>query len=95
MEGANNFTVSFDGKKMLYSKGRRDNMKWFISSAAAPAGPAAGAGKPETPLNLARMEVLTDPRAEWKQEYNEVWRIERDFFYDPNLHGLNHSGRIT
>jgi len=35
------------------------------------------------------MEVLTDPRAEWKQEYNEVWRIERDFFYDPNLHGLN------
>jgi tricorn protease len=35
------------------------------------------------------MEVLVDPRAEWKQEYNEVWRIERDFFYDPNLHGLN------
>jgi tricorn protease len=91
MEGANNFSVSFDGKKMLYSKGRRDNMKWFVSSAIAPArgeGPAA-AGRPEMPLNLARMEVLVDPRAEWKQEYNEVWRIERDFFYDPNLHGLN------
>jgi len=90
MEGANNFSVSFDGKKMLYSKGRRDSMKWFIGSAAAPAaGPGSGPGKPETPLNLARMEVLTDPRAEWKQEYNEVWRVERDFFYDPNLHGLN------
>jgi tricorn protease len=89
-EGANNFSVSFDGKKMLYSKGRRDSMKWFIGSAAAPAaGPGAGPGKPDSPLNLARMEVLTDPRAEWKQEYNEVWRIERDFFYDPNLHGLN------
>jgi tricorn protease len=91
MEGANDFTVSFDGKKMLYSKGRRDNKKWFISSATAPArgegGPAAG--KPETPLALAKMEVRVDPRAEWKQEYNEVWRIERDFFYDPNLHGLN------
>ncbi|HEX7288204.1 MAG TPA: PDZ domain-containing protein, partial [Candidatus Angelobacter sp.] len=48
-----------------------------------------GGGKPETPLNLARMEVMVDPRAEWKQEYNEVWRIERDFFYDPGLHGLN------
>jgi tricorn protease len=35
------------------------------------------------------MEVNVDPRAEWKQEYAEVWRIERDFFYDPNLHGLN------
>jgi len=91
MEGANDFTVSFDGKKMLYSKGRRENKKWFISSATAPArgegGPAAG--KPEMPLALAKMEVRVDPRAEWKQEYNEVWRIERDFFYDPNLHGLN------
>ncbi|MGC2695607.1 MAG: PDZ domain-containing protein, partial [Candidatus Angelobacter sp.] len=91
MEGANDFTVSFDGKKMLYSKGRRDNKKWFISSATAPArgeGPAASA-KPETPLSLARMEVQVDPRAEWKQEYAEVWRIERDFFYDPKLHGLD------
>ena len=91
MEGANDFTVSFDGKKMLYSKGRRENKKWFISSATAPARGegGAGAGKPETPLALAKMEVRVDPRAEWKQEYNEVWRIERDFFYDPNLHGLN------
>ena len=91
MEGANDFTVSFDGKKMLYSKGRRENKKWFISSATAPARGEGGAaaGKPETPLALAKMEVRVDPRAEWKQEYNEVWRIERDFFYDPNLHGLN------
>ncbi|MBZ5492935.1 MAG: PDZ domain-containing protein [Acidobacteriia bacterium] len=91
MEGANDFAVSFDGKKMLYSKGRRENRKWFISSATAPArgegGPAAG--KPEMPLALTKMEVRVDPRAEWKQEYNEVWRIERDFFYDPNLHGLD------
>ncbi|HYX51856.1 MAG TPA: PDZ domain-containing protein [Candidatus Limnocylindrales bacterium] len=90
-EGVNSFNVSFDGKKMLYAKGRGRNQHWFIASAAAPAagnGPAA-AGKPDTPLKLERMEVMIDPRAEWKQEYNEVWRIERDFFYDPNLHGLN------
>src|SRR5262249_4509305 len=89
MEGVNDFTVSFDGKKMLYSKGRGPNRKWFIGSAAAPPAAGAAPGKPETPLNLSRMEVLVDPRAEWKQEYNEVWRIERDFFYDPKLHGLN------
>src|SRR5262249_56635907 len=91
MEGINNFIVSFDGKKLLYSKGRERNRKWFISSASAPAagnGPAAAAKAPE-PLKLERMEVLVDPRAEWKQEYAEVWRIERDFLYDPNLHGLN------
>jgi tricorn protease len=30
-----------------------------------------------------------DPRAEWEQMYKEVWRIERDFFYDPHHHGLD------
>lgn len=92
MDGIGVFVLSFDGKKMLYSKGREEERKWFISSATSPPKPegAAGAGgKPETPLKLSGMEVLVDPRAEWHQEYKEVWRIERDFFYDPNLHGLN------
>jgi tricorn protease len=35
------------------------------------------------------MEVWVDPRAEWKQMYHEVWRIERDFLYDPHAHGLD------
>ena len=35
------------------------------------------------------MEVCVDPRAEWKQMYHEVWRIERDFLYDPHYHGLD------
>jgi tricorn protease len=88
MEGANDFAVSFDGKKMLYSKGRGANRKWYISSAVAPAPGPGAAGKPEAPLNLGGMEVLVDPRAEWRQEYREIWRIERDFFYDPKLHGV-------
>jgi tricorn protease len=93
MDGIGAFVLSFDGKKMLYTKGRGENRKWYIGSATAPArgegGGAAAGGKPDTPLNLAGMQVLVDPRAEWRQEYSEVWRIERDFFYDPNLHGLN------
>ncbi len=40
-------------------------------------------------LTLADLEVKVDPRAEWTQMYHEVWRIERSYFYDPNLHGLN------
>ncbi len=35
------------------------------------------------------MQVYVDPRAEWRQMFREVWRIERDFFYDANLHGVN------
>ncbi|MCH5377281.1 MAG: hypothetical protein JJ992_25235, partial [Planctomycetes bacterium] len=30
-----------------------------------------------------------DPRAEWKQIFNDVWRFERDYFYDPNMHGVD------
>src|SRR5439155_581605 len=40
-------------------------------------------------IDLDGMETYVDPREEWNQMYHEVWRIERDFLYDPNLHGLN------
>ena len=52
-----------------------------------PAGAPVKAG--EGALRLADVEVNVDPIAEWKQMYHEVWRIERSYFYDPNLHGVN------
>ncbi|NIM50509.1 MAG: peptidase S41, partial [Gemmatimonadales bacterium] len=36
-----------------------------------------------------RIKVRIDPRAEWKQIYHEAWRINRDYFYDPNMHGAD------
>jgi tricorn protease len=33
------------------------------------------------------MEII--PKEEWKQIFNEVWRLERDYFYDPNMHGVD------
>src|SRR5262249_7350709 len=35
------------------------------------------------------METYVDPRAEWRQMFNEVWRGEGQFFYDPGTHGLD------
>jgi tricorn protease len=35
------------------------------------------------------MEVRLDRKAEWKQIYHECWRQMRDFFYDPNMHGVD------
>ncbi len=74
-----NADVSFNGEKFLYQQGD----DWFIASTAEPAKP--GEGK----LKLEDMEVQVDPRAEWHQMYREIWRIERDFFYDPHYHGVN------
>ncbi len=38
------------------------------------------------PLKTGALEALIDPAAEWRQIFNDAWRIERDFFYDPHLH---------
>jgi tricorn protease len=84
LEGVNSFNLSFNGEKMLYA--RHD--QWTIGPAEKPAEgpPKPGEGGP---LKLDQMEVYVDPRAEWKHMYYQVWRDERDFLYDPGLHGLS------
>ena len=40
-------------------------------------------------LNTANLETVIEPRAEWRQLFTDAWRIERDYFYDPDMHGVN------
>jgi tricorn protease len=35
------------------------------------------------------LEMVVDPVAEWQQIFTDAWRFERDYFYDPNMHGVN------
>ncbi|MBA3240727.1 MAG: PD40 domain-containing protein, partial [Acidobacteria bacterium] len=79
VEEIGGFEISHDGKRLLYAKERN----WFLVSTKEP--PKADEGK----LDLKRLEVKVDPRAEWAQMYRESWRIMRDWFYDPNHHGQN------
>ena len=54
--------------------------------------PPKGEGPPKPglgPLKLADWQVFIEPRAMWAQIYDETWRIQRDFFYDPGYHGLD------
>ena len=95
-DGLVQFTISFDGKRVLYSKpaapsGAGPGQKWYIDDAtkAVPAGSAGKPGSEAKELNLADMNIYVDPRAEWEQMFNEVGREERDFFYDPQLHGFD------
>jgi tricorn protease len=86
LDGVNDYAVSFDGGKILYRKGDQ----WAMAGTAEPPSSGGGPPKPgEGPLKLDVMEVYVEPRAMWKQIYNETWRIERDFFYDPHYHGLD------
>jgi tricorn protease len=87
VEDVNDFTVSFDGEKILYRKGE----SWTTASPDdTPGGSGGGQPKPGFgALKLDDWKVYVEPRAMWKQIYNETWRIERDFFYDPHYHGLD------
>ncbi len=84
LSGLTAFKVSFDGEKLFYS--RQDN--WFLAPTAElkPGSPDAAAGKP---VNNGGMTAVLDPRAEWRQMYRETWRLQRDFLYDPHVHGLD------
>ena len=33
--------------------------------------------------------MTVDPRAEWRQIFADAWRFERDYFYDPGMHGVD------
>ncbi len=81
--GILDLVISENGEKLLF----RTMEGWTMSGVeAAPAGePAPGEG----PLSLAGMQAWVDPRPMWSQMYHEAWRIQRDFFYDPNCHGLD------
>lgn len=41
------------------------------------------------PLDLSGLRARVDPKAEWKQIFDEAWWMEREFFYDPGMHGLD------
>src|SRR5208282_1830572 len=106
LDNVANFFVSANGEKALYEQlperkaggggdgGARPHGPWFIKAVDA-LGKPPDPNKPDGPLKLDAIEVYVDPRAEWKQMYREVWRIERDFFYDPNLHGADIKGLIA
>ncbi|HEX2224889.1 MAG TPA: PDZ domain-containing protein [Thermoanaerobaculia bacterium] len=73
------FQVSHDGEKLLF---RRKDQWYVVPADEAPEGEAGA-------LALDGLEVYVDPRAEWRQMFAEAFRIQRDFFYDAGLHGLD------
>jgi tricorn protease len=93
--------LTADGDKALYEQlpPKDPDAAPAAASPGAPQGswsirPVASLGKPADPdkpgsLRTGEMEILVDPPAEWNQMFHESVRIERDFFYDPNMHGAD------
>jgi tricorn protease len=73
------YMLSADGKKMLVESGG----KYAILDR-----PKGRIEIKET-LDLSGMETFLDRQAEWKQIFTECWRQMREFFYVPNMHGVD------
>ncbi len=78
--GVNQFRLSADGKKIMVQT--PDGSYSIID-------PAPGAKIGDWKLDLSGMTATINPKEEWKQLYKEAWRLERDFFYDPGMHGVD------
>jgi len=76
----NDYEVSADRKKMLYFKGSD-----IYGITAVGKKPEPGKGI----LNLEAISVRIDPLAEWPEIFDEAWRVNRDYFYDPGMHGAD------
>jgi tricorn protease len=76
----NDYQLSADTKKVLY----RSRTTWAIAETKGNRiDPAQGR------LNIDAIEVKIEPRAEWRQIFDEAWRINRDYFYATNMHGAD------
>jgi tricorn protease len=80
LEGVRSYTLSSDGKRLLY---RADGNRWGI----VPTDRAAKVG--DGAIDVGTLEAWVDPRVEWAQIFRETWRIQREFFYDASMHGAD------
>jgi tricorn protease len=91
VSGVDAFEMARSGKKYLYNqKGR-----WLIGTlkpmppSGAPSPPPSAGGAADKAMPTQDIQIRVKPLEEWRQMYREAWRIEREFFYDPKLHGLD------
>ena len=78
LEGIDGYDLNKDGSKVLYKAG-----PVYGIVEAAPGKAKVGEGK----LDTAGLQAKVDPREEWRQMYREAWRLERDFYWDPEMTG--------
>jgi tricorn protease len=77
------YTLSGDKTKLLYRNAAGGAGQWGIVPTERPARVGDGA------IDVAQLEMRVEPAAEWAQIFRETWRLQRDFFYDAEMHGAD------
>ncbi|MGZ5487092.1 MAG: S41 family peptidase, partial [Candidatus Aminicenantales bacterium] len=88
VEDVRNFELSADGTKLLVRKG---SDIYVIDAGTAQPTPQT---LTERRVDLSKWTFSIDPREEWRQMFVDAWRMERDYFYDRNLHNVDYQGLL-
>lgn len=80
------YEISLDRKKILAWKG--DDF-YILDAEAKPATLTDTKVLAKAKIDMSRWTILTNPRAEFHEMFMDAWRLERDYFYDRNMHGLD------
>ncbi|MEO9869744.1 S41 family peptidase [Ekhidna sp.] len=78
MDNANGFEIAANGEKIVVSSGGK------VGVVSIDEGQ-----KIDKAVDLSNVKMTVDPMNEWKQIFREAWRLERDYFYDKDMHGLD------
>lgn len=80
------FALSGNGKKVYYQKAGRDGAgEMFIVDAGAKAPPDVS----KQAVSIANWQFTVNPQDEWRQMFNDAWRMHRDYLFDPKMRGVD------
>ncbi len=88
LEDVSGFEMTADGKKLLVRKG--GDIYVIDAGTSAPTSQTLA----ERRVDLSPWTFSVDPREEWRQMFVDAWRMERDYFYDRNLHNVDYEGLL-
>jgi tricorn protease len=80
------YELSVDGKKLMLVRNQGQGAPEVLIVDAAPKLPADLA---KLTVRWTDWQIATQPRAEWRQMFADAWRMHRDYFYDPAMHGVD------
>jgi tricorn protease len=86
LEDIRSFELSADGRRILVYK---DGDFYVIDATGT-----ASSSLAEKKVDLSRWTFSVDPRQEWREMFIDAWRMERDYFYDRNLHNVDYEGLL-
>lgn len=81
LDGLSSYMMSADGKKLLI---RKRNDLYVVDAKTSKISDLN-----DSKVDLSNWKLVLDPVLQWRQMFNDAWRLHRDYFYDIGMHGLD------